>query len=144
MIRVSADQRYCVWFSEPRHRCCINQVNVLVNLWVQLVRISRPTQKSPMCHVSEHTQMHLWTFLYILIALPGEKSVLFHSEKFSGGGWWHCNYRVSSWSRPWDLRWRWYWDDLYRTWTWPEHDLDMTWTWPGHGLDLSLTIKDLD
>ena len=35
----------------------------------------------------------------------------------------------------WDLRWRWYWDDLYMTWTWPEHDLDMTWTWSGPELD---------
>ena len=23
-----------------------------------------------------------------------EISMLFHSEKFYGGGWWHCNYRV--------------------------------------------------
>ena len=35
----------------------------------------------------------------------------------------------------WDLRWRWYWDDLYMTWAWPELDLDMTWTWSGPELD---------
>ena len=66
--------------------------------------------------------MSLWTFLYILVALPGEKSVLFHSEKFAGGWWWHCNYRVSSRSRPWDG------DGIEMTCTWPEHDLSMTWT----------------
>ena len=74
--------------------------------------------------------MSLWTFLYVCKSLPEEKSELFHSEKFAGGGGgWHCNYRVSSRSRPWDLRWRWVWNDL-----------DMTWTWPGYGLDPSLTI----
>ena len=44
--------------------------------------------------------------------------------------WWHCNYRVSSRSRPWDMRWSWVW-----------YDLDSTWTWLGQGLDPSLTIS---
>ena len=35
----------------------------------------------------------------------------------SGDGWWHCNYRVSSRSRPWDFRWSWVWDHLEMTWT---------------------------
>ena len=40
-------------------------------------------------HVSDPTQMYLGTFLYVCDSLPGEKSVLFHSEKFvvvGGGG----------------------------------------------------------
>ena len=69
--------------------------------------------------------MSLWTFLYVLVSFPGEKSVIFHSEKFVG--WVGGIAIIESAPGP-DLE------------IWDGDGIEMTCTWPGHGLDPSLTI----
>ena len=58
--------------------------------------------------------------------------MLFHSEKFPGGGggggwwwWWHCNYRVSSRSRPLEFEIE---MEIHMTWETSGVDLDRVWT----------------
>ena len=81
-------------------------------LWWPLSNLS---VSIPRC-ISEPFFMFLFHFM--------ERNLCYFTQKSLLGVGWHCNYRVSSRSRPWDLRWSWYWDDLYMTWTWPGHDLD--------------------
>ena len=54
-------------------------------------------------------------------------------EKFAGGGGWHSENNISSWSRSSDLNWN----------RWEGLKIDLEWTrnGPGLDLDLSLTIK---
>ena len=77
--------------------------------------------------------MSLWTFLYVLVSLPGEKSVLFHSEKFPGWWWVGGIAIIESGPGP-DLE-IWDGDGIEITCTWPEHDPSMTWKWSGPELD---------